>query len=176
MRIIAGVKRGFKLYTPPKQTRPTQEKVRGAIFNILSNRIDQAQVLDLFCGSGALGLEALSRGAKGATFVDIDVRPVTVNLKKLDFANAKVVKGNVFRKAKSLPTAAFDLIFIDPPYNQDLVSRAVISVLDLLTKSGIIIAEHHRKEALTIPPNYLLYKEKLYGDTRVSFISRGDLE
>jgi len=172
MRIIAGEKKGFKLNLISQKARPTQEKVRGAIFNILKDEIINTAVLDLFCGSGALGLEALSRGAKVATFIDNDIRSLRVNIRKLDIKNVTIIKGDAFREAKRLTPRSFNIIFLDPPYLKNLVNRAIISVLDLLVKSGIIVVEHHKKETIVVPAGIFLFKEKSYGDIRVSFLMK----
>jgi len=172
MRIIGGEKKGQTLRLLSHRARPTQERVRGAIFNILQHRIKDASVLDLFSGSGALGLEALSRGARHVTFVDYDVRSLKSNLEKLGATNASILRGDVFRRIRKLPEGTFDIIFLDPPYNLDMVNEAVISIVDLLSKSGIIAVEHHKKEALVIPSGFFLLNEKRYGDTRVSLLSR----
>lgn len=175
MRIIAGSKKGIRLVSPPRETRPTQEKVRGAIFNVLGGVVDNTVVLDLFCGSGALGLEALSRGARVVTFIDKSTQALRTNVAKLAVSEQVfVIKGDVFRQVKYLTPGFFDLVFLDPPYQKHLVNRAIISVLDLLTKTGIIVVEHHKKEMIAVHAGFCIFKEKKYGDTRISFIFKGN--
>jgi 16S rRNA (guanine966-N2)-methyltransferase len=94
------------------------------------------------------------------------------NIRRLRVVNALVLAGDVFRKVRGLEHGAYDLVFIDPPYNRALVNRAVVSVLDLVSKSGIIAVEHHKKEVLAMPAGFALLKAKDYGDTRVSFLKR----
>ncbi len=172
MRIIGGAQKGRALKLLGRRARPTQGRIRGAIFNILQHRIKNASVLDLFSGSGAIGLEALSRGARNVTFVDSDVRSLIKNVTRLGVSNARILKGDIFQRIRRLPAGAFDLIFLDPPYNLNMVNAAVISVVDLLSKSGIITVEHHKKEALIIPTGFYLLAERRYGDTMVSFLGR----
>ncbi|MEO0226318.1 MAG: RsmD family RNA methyltransferase, partial [candidate division WOR-3 bacterium] len=112
MRIIGGDKKGFKLRLVAKKSRPTLAKVREAIFNILGPEVVGANVLDLFCGSGALGIEALSRGAKSATFIDRDTRSLITNIKEINFKNVVIIKSDVFRAVKKLPQQNFDIIFL----------------------------------------------------------------
>ncbi|MEO0226082.1 MAG: RsmD family RNA methyltransferase, partial [candidate division WOR-3 bacterium] len=83
-----------------------------------------------------------------------------------------IIKSDVFRAVKKLPQQYFDIIFLDPPYQKNLLNRAIISILDLLTKSGIIVVEHHKREAMIVPSGYYLFKEKRYGDSLVGFLKR----
>jgi 16S rRNA (guanine(966)-N(2))-methyltransferase RsmD len=174
MRIVGGDLKGRVLQAPSgMDTRPTSEKVREAIFNILPD-VTGLEVLDLFAGTGALGIEALSRGAEFATFVDksrIVTQNLTANLKKLHVEdNAKVVTGDAVSFAqKGIGQRPWMLVFIDPPYASDLAVRAG-KVLTNLTEDAIVVVEHDR---VHVPPDQLgslvRTDESRYGDTMVSF-------
>jgi 16S rRNA (guanine966-N2)-methyltransferase len=174
MRIVRGSLGGRVLRAPAgADTRPTSEKVREAIFNILPD-VEGMQVFDLFAGSGALGIEALSRGATHATFVDqgkAALTSVRSNLRELGVeANATVLAGDaVTLAARHVPAAPWQLVFIDPPYRSDLAVRSA-SALAHLADDAVIVIEHDRRNA---PPDrigsLLRTDERRYGDTMVSF-------
>jgi 16S rRNA (guanine966-N2)-methyltransferase len=177
MRIVGGSLGGRVLRAPPgAATRPTSEKVREAIFNILPDVVG-THVLDLFAGSGALGIEALSRGAAHATFVDFGKQPLQIirgNLKELGLdPRATVVNGDAVAAAARPGPAPWDLVFIDPPYASDLAIRAAQALAHLAVGATIVI-EHDRRHA---PPEHLgslvRSDERRYGDTLVSFYQRG---
>ncbi|HEX5062835.1 MAG TPA: 16S rRNA (guanine(966)-N(2))-methyltransferase RsmD [Kofleriaceae bacterium] len=174
MRIVGGSHGGRVLRAPHgAATRPTSEKVRQAIFNILPD-VEGMQVLDMFAGSGALGIEALSRGAAHVTFID-QAKPalsaVRENLKDLDLeARATVLAGDaVTLAARHVPASPWQLVFIDPPYRSDLAVRAV-QTLAHLAPDAMIVIEHDRRNA---PPDELRSlvrtDQRRYGDTLVSF-------
>jgi 16S rRNA (guanine966-N2)-methyltransferase len=182
MRIVGGQLGGRVLRAPAgAATRPTSEKVRQAIFNILPD-VEGNHVLDLFAGSGALGIEALSRGAAHATFVDFGKDPLGVirgNLRELGLeARATVVGGDAVAAAARPGPAPWNLVFIDPPYASDLAIRAATAVDRLgtshLAPDATIVIEHDRRHA---PPDHLgslvRSDERRYGDTLVSFFQRG---
>lgn len=165
-------------------TRPTSDKVREAIFAILDRLhgpLAGARVLDLFAGSGALGMEALSRGAGHATFVDAGkaaLAAIRGNLANLGVADrATVVGADALAFLARPPQAAWDLILIDPPYATDLAMRAVNSLAaDHLAASATVAIEHDRRH---IPPDalgsLLRTDQRRYGDTLVSFYVRGPI-
>ena len=139
----------------PAGIRPTSNKVRGALFNILVNKVPGAACLDLFAGSGSLGLEALSRGAKSSIFVDNNRQcAITIKetIKKLGISEeAKVMQLNAMQGIKTLSLEhKFDLIFLDPPYFRDWVKKALINInqCDILNHSSLAICEHHKKELM----------------------------
>ena len=179
MRIVGGNLRGRVLRAPAgAATRPTSEKVREALFNILGS-VAGDHVLDLFAGSGALGLEALSRGAAHATFVDL-ARPALIairgNLRELGLADrATVVPGDAVASAARLPPAPpWRLVFVDPPYRSDLATRAVVALRDdQLAADAVVVIEHDRRNA---PPDalgsLLRTDQRRYGDTLISFYRR----
>lgn len=147
MRIFAGEKKGHGIVVPNMEFRPTQGKVREALFNI----IDPAgmSVLDLYTGSGAIGLEALSHGAASVTFVDIDRRAVSAvseSLMKLGYdGRGRVVRSNAVRFIAS-PSGPYDLIYADPPYDTDDLAEILKRVREngLLTDSGVFVLEMSR--------------------------------
>ncbi len=175
MRITGGRLRGRILHTVPGlTTRPTTDKVRQSIFNVLMHDIDGARVLDIFAGSGALGIDALSRGAVSAVFVEAggkQVEAIKKNLKSVDLDMPVLAVD--YREAGRLlaeKEKKFDLIFADPPY-EEITPRMVAEIVfryNLLSPDGLLIIEH--KSGLTAKPeNMKLLKRKKYGQTEVSF-------
>ena len=178
MRLTGGLDRGRKLRAPRgATTRPTSAKVREAIFNILGPASD-GLVLDVFAGTGALGIEALSRGAATAYFVERDGRALQTlhrNLKELGLASrARVVGTEAHAALRQLSAEGlrFGWVFIDPPYAAALVTSVleVLSGGNLLASGGIIIVEHDKRN---VPPDSVgsihLTDRRYYGDTGVSF-------
>ena len=180
VRIVGGNLGGRVLRAPPgAATRPTSEKVREAVFAILgSGSMAGAHVLDLFAGTGALGIEALSRGAAHVTFVDsarAAVAAIRNNLRALGVADrATVVAGDaVVNAARHAPAAPWRLVFVDPPYRSDLAVRAVAALPpDYLAADAVIDIEHDRHNA---PPDQvgslLRTDQRRYGDTLISFFA-----
>ena len=147
MRVIAGSARGITLKTPDgMQTRPTADRVKEAMFSIIHFDIPGAKVLDLFGGTGQLGIEALSRGASSATFVDQSdaaCRLIKENLRRTKFENAgKVVRGD-YMEYLSRCREQYDIILLDPPYAEVFLENALkrITEIDILQSGGIIVAE-----------------------------------
>ena len=174
MRVIAGRYGGRRLQAPPgSATRPTSDRVREALFSILGARVVDARVLDVFAGSGALGLEALSRGAASATFVDsapAALRALRANLAALG-ADAEVVRADALTWLRSASAGArqYDLVFLDPPYRQAEALGAALSGLlpAVLGPDALVVAESDRRAPLelTIPT----IDERRYGDTLIRF-------
>lgn len=160
MRIIGGRYKGYEIKMP-KGIRPTSGLVKESIFNIIGNSILGAKVLDLFCGSGAIGLEALSRGAQSATFVEKNKRVVRVlikNIKKLGCSNVDVISMDAMRLSLD---STYDIIFADPPYDMGYLERLIRK----FNKSGkILVIEHSIRERLDVG------ETRRYGDTLVTFI------
>jgi 16S rRNA (guanine966-N2)-methyltransferase len=170
LRVVAGAHRGRPLKAPPgRGTRPTADKVREALFSILGP-IEQARVLDLFAGSGALGIEALSRGAASATFVEQDRRAAAVIRQNLEALGeeAEVVVADAASWLQRQSTAAFDLVLIDPPYDSAAALGATLSELlpPVLGQTGRIVTESDKRNPLTL--DLPLAKERTYGDTRIA--------
>ncbi len=178
MRVISGNKKGQKLLSlKRRKIRPTSDKVKGAIFNILGG-VGGKKVLDLFAGSGALGIEALSRGAGEVVFVDdspASVNLIRRNLEKLGFKDkGKVIKRDVlkFLGSKKEPISnSFDLILADPPYGKGICQLILerLSGKKFLNPEGIVVIEHHKKERTEEGKKLVLLKQRKYGDTLVSF-------
>src|SRR3954463_12042088 len=152
MRIIAGKFRGRKLKSPPgAQTRPTSDRLRETLFNILAPRIESARVLDGCAGTGAVGIEALSRGASHVTFVDRDRRAtelVARNLARCGITERFVIiRGDLVILNTRVPHSAFDLIFLDPPYDTDPV-EVMRAVGERLGAEGRLVVEHARRRMM----------------------------
>ena len=173
MRVVAGLHGGRRLEAPPgEETRPTSDRVREALFSILGARVEGARVLDLFAGSGALGIEALSRGAAEATFVDRSpaaIRVVRANLAALGL-EAEVVRADARAAVRTARAAArqYDLLFLDPPYRLAgrLAPVLAEAVEGLLAPGGSVVTESDRRAPLpleTVP----LIDERRYGDTLI---------
>ena len=175
MRIVGGQLGGRVLRAPTgAATRPTSEKVREALFDILG-AIAGSNVLDLFAGTGALGLEALSRGAAHATFVDTARSAVTAirgNLRALGLEDrATVIVGDaVLSAARLAPAAPWRLVFVDPPYRSDLATRAAAALpTEHLAADAVIAIEHDRHNAPPDPLGSLIRTDqRRYGDTLIS--------
>ena len=179
MRVISGLCKGRKLVKlQGRQIRPTSDRTREAIFNILGQKVKKAKVLDLFAGTGALGIEALSRGACHATFIDLSCDIIHQNIELCHFEKkARVINYDIVKKCLSeiLNEHRFDLVFIDPPYGRGYIEVALQkkSFTDLLNKDCIIIAEQSCKENLQIKISALdIYRQKKYSKTNVNFIKK----
>ena len=179
MRVISGSARGAKLRTiEGNDTRPTTDKVKGAIFNILAMDIYGNNVLDLYAGSGALGIEALSRGAKSAVFVEKSASAADIIRKNLDHTKlagkAKIIKADAFAAIKNI-AEKFDLIFLDPPYANELAPATIEEVekAKILADGGIIIAETDEGQDM---PEHIgeleLYDKRKYGRININFYKK----
>ncbi len=172
LRVSGGEARGRRLKSP-KNIRPTQGMVKQAIFNMVGPRIEGSVVLDLFAGSGALGIEALSRGAAKVTFVDQQPRGLAIlrqNLDALGFKErAHLVRGDVVRWLDSSPdaVASADFVFLDPPYDDVVLDRA-LAVLDRTVVGATVLAEHSRRQTLPALSRLQVDRERRYGDTIVT--------
>ena len=177
MRIVAGKHRGLSLFTfDADNIRPTTDRVRENIFNKIQFGIVGSSVLDLFCGTGAVSLEFLSRGA--SQVVSVDNNSASVSLIKKNFAKAKEVPCLIekdFKDAlKTLSSERFDYIYIDPPYATNFGEQAllIIDEIGLLGEDGVIIYEHLEDKKFAIPTSLEVYDCKKYGTIAVSFIRR----
>ena len=177
MRIVAGTA-GRTVLVAPKghNTRPTSDIARESLFNIISANIVGARFLDLFCGSGAVGLEALSRGAAEVVLVDsqkLAIQAALQNLNKTKLCGAQVMESTAQRAIAKLSSAGriFDFIFLDPPYDTDLLEQTMQQLCNtsLLANTGMIIAETDSKLAVPPPPAaFTLVDSRKYG--RTSFL------
>lgn len=180
MRIITGTAKGLVLKTPKGlSTRPTSDRIKESVFSILNGMIDfdGKIILDLFAGTGALGLEAMSRGGTQATFVDSETSNVIRdNVTRAHFDDkSEIIRSDVFKSIKKFANnqRQFDLIFCDPPYNKGLWQRALLEIdnLDLLNNEGLIIIEHGADESLetsnlpTVFTNIEIIRQVKYGHT-----------
>ena len=181
MRIIAGTAGSIPIKVPKKLTRPTTDRVREALFSALGPSVDGAEVLDLYAGSGSLGMEALSRGARSAVFVEEGkdaCRIISENLKKTRLPGGSVAKSGVSSHLSRLTPDSLDLVFADPPYARDEESSAELSALlenenlaAAIRPHGHFILESLAQTPLPQTPLWRVEKEKNYGKTRVSFLS-----
>jgi len=181
MRIISGTARGRKLKEPVGyKIRPTSDRNKESVFNIIQFDIEGRRVLDLFAGSGQYGIEALSRGARSAVFVDSaseSVKLVKENLKICGFSDRAAVYGrDALRFLES--EEKYDLIFIDPPYDTELAVRAVQKIVefDKLNINGIMICEIKvDTPTAAVTPPYTLQKEYKYGSVKIQRYTRESL-
>ena len=153
MQVITGTARGRKLITVEGTdlVRPTAQKVKEAIFSAIQFEIEGAEVLDLFAGSGQLGIEALSRGAKFCTFADnsaISLKVVRENIKHTGFEDCSEVVNKPFGAFLKLTGKRFDIAFLDPPYGKKLIQKALPDLEPKMTERGIIVCEHEKECAL----------------------------
>jgi 16S rRNA (guanine966-N2)-methyltransferase len=179
MRVISGTARGRRLKVPKGQTvRPTAARVKESLFNILPRDFSGFLVLDLYAGSGNVSIEALSRGAARALLIDESPRSTAVirdNLNRLGLSErAQVWTAPVLRSLRKLAQSAqaFDLIFLDPPYERELVSTALETVgrCHLLRGAGTVVAEHSARELVRSSyQDLVLHDQRRYGDTLLSF-------
>ena len=179
MRVIAGSAGGIQLTAPKRGVRPTMDRVKAAIFSSLAGEIVGARILDLFAGSGALGIEALSRGAASALFVDEDrqsTATIEKNLAKTKL-NGRVRQQEVFEFLKRAPGERFEIIFADPPYEktksgerftEKLLSNEALP--QLLQPAGIFVLEKRPAEKLPEAKQWNVIRSKTYGATEVLFL------
>ena len=169
MRVVAGAYKGRRLHAPRGQrTRPTSDRVREALFSILGD-VSGLRVLDLYAGSGALGIEALSRGASEAVFVDRDPRAIAAVRRNLDAvgAEAAVVQAHA-TSFTGRRQAGYDLVFVDPPYDAAAGLAAALSegLPGLLNEDARIVTESDKRQPLLL--DLPLDLERTYGDTRIA--------
>ena len=175
MRVITGKARGVQLKTPDGMTtRPTSDRVKEALFSIIQFEVPTARVLDLFGGTGQLGIEALSRGAKSAVFVDAGepaCRLIKENLRRTKLeSDAKVIRADYLDYLKR-SRETFDIIFLDPPYAEVFLENALkcITEIDILQTGGIIVTERPTgKELLWEFNGYTRSKDYKYGNTTLA--------
>ena len=182
MRVIAGSKRSLRLKTPPgDNVRPTTDRIKETLFNIISPRIWECDFLDLFCGSGGIGIEALSRGATSCVFVDSSTESLKYTKDNLKFtgleANATVMRADAASAVRELFTGGrrFDIIFMDPPYSNELEKKVLeeIACYNILKEDGIIIVEAAADTDFSYLANlgFGISREKSYGSNKHMFIT-----
>jgi 16S rRNA (guanine(966)-N(2))-methyltransferase RsmD len=182
LKILAGTAKGRSLKTPenPRVVRPILGRIKKSLFDILTPRLPNSRFLDLYAGTGAVGLEALSRGVAHATFVERDplcLKFLQANISHLGFdKQSSVVRANITENLSFLP-GPFTLIFMGPPYKAEdktplaLVHPTLDSIAknNLLAPAGIVIAQHHKKEAVASTPQWNIVRQEHYGDSTVTF-------
>ncbi len=170
MRVISGSARGKVLdAVPGMNTRPTTDRVKESVFNILQFRVAGAVMLDLFAGTGQMGIEALSRGAARAVFVDQSPKAMSVIRKNIAAARvqtrAELIQTDFRQALQRLKAQKFDIIFLDPPYGGEILNSALnaVEVFDILSTDGIIICESSVEDAIVCPNSYAVQKTYRYG-------------
>ena len=184
MRVISGECRGKKLETlQGTNTRPTLDRVKEALFNIIQNKISDANILDLFAGSGSLGIEALSRGARYAVLCDHYFEAIKIIKKNIE-ATKYIEKSSIINKDYMLALKQiskldekFDIVFLDPPYKSDFGTKAINELikLDLIAEDGIIILEtddEKRKKEIEDNTKIKIFDERKYGSVKLIFIRK----
>ncbi len=154
--------------------RPTTDKLRGSIFSILDDAVADANVLDAFCGTGALGIEAYSRGAKSVDFLDIDTAAINMNSHLLPKGSYNIYSGNFLTKGATL-SKQYDLIFFDPPYAKYSSADILKTIVDanLLADRGLVIYEEFYKTEFLLYSDFQVLDERKYGDTIIRFLNIG---
>ena len=181
MRIISGCRRGHKLYEfEGKDVRPTTDRVKEAVFNLIQMYVTGSRVLDMFAGSGALSFEALSRGAVSAVLVDRDKRSVDIirkNIEALRFDGlCTIVNGSCFDYLRRYDGDGFDIVFLDPPYNMGLIEPSLEAVAGggALSENGIVVLESDSTDFRGEVPGLQIVKQRRYGRTYITVYSRAD--
>ena len=174
MRIISGELKGRKLKTPTWDgLRPTSDKLRETLFNVLASRVAGARVLDFYAGTGAIGIEALSRGAAQVTFVDNDVRAMKLieqNLRHCGVTDRYVI----IRGPQSLSAGSFDLAVLDPPYDEPDLMVSIAAAEPLIAPGGTLVLEHARRRPAPEKVDRLrLTRDLVSGDSALAFYVSG---
>jgi 16S rRNA (guanine966-N2)-methyltransferase len=176
MRVISGSAKGRTLKSPGAATRPITDRAKESLFNILGARVRGANVLDLFAGAGSVGIEALSRGARAATFVEVDrqaLRAIRENLTLTRLADrARIVRLDVFKFIRRGAAEQYDLIYVAPPQYKELWAET-LGALDgrgFLSDAGIVVAQIHPREFRAVELESLeLFDSRQYGSTLLCF-------
>lgn len=188
MRIIAGKFKNHQLISPTsKDIRPTSDRIKESIFNVLWHHdwfesFAEIRCLDGFCGTGALGFEAYSRGVESVTFVDVSAESLKIcaeNQKKLDPAkkHTHLLRADLSETSGAVALASrgpFDLIFLDPPYREGLVEKALAVLLSqgLIADGAVLVLETHKTETIELPLGFHILSEKVYATTKIHFVQK----
>jgi 16S rRNA (guanine966-N2)-methyltransferase len=173
MRIVAGQAKGTRLGPVPAGTRPMSDRAREGLFSSLGDRVVDAHVLDLFAGTGSIGLEALSRGAASAVFVDsapAAARIITENLRRTKFLKVGAVRRQDVQRALRAGLARYDVVFLDPPYRLPITElEAILEAIPQVTTPGatVVLSRSTTTSMPVIPVNWLLQRRLTYGDSVV---------
>ncbi len=184
MRIIGGKFKGKKLISPKSDNiRPTSDRAREAIFNILASKINndfsKFNILDLFAGTGALGIEAISRGGQSVVFVDNDVNSralIRSNIENFALGGvAKLLKRDAGNLGKNEKFEPFNLVFLDPPYGKNLGERALLSASmgGWIERGAIIILEEGAKNNIELASDFIIFDKRKYGESKIWFLRFG---
>ena len=180
MKVISGIYKGRKIdgYNI-EGTRPTMDRVKESLFATIQEYIPNSVVLDLFSGSGNLGIEAISEGASKAYLVDSNrqaIKFINANLKNMGITSCQVLNSDYQQALKNLAASKvkFDVIFLDPPYKTDFIEKSItlITKLKLLADQGIIVCESDSLDRIVFPETYIVIKEKKYGDKWVVILKQ----
>jgi 16S rRNA (guanine(966)-N(2))-methyltransferase RsmD len=174
MRVIAGELKGRKLKTPKWEgLRPTSDKLRETLFNVVAARIAGARVLDHYAGTGAIGIEALSRGAAHVTFVDKDARAAKLieeNVRHCGVTDRYVI----IRSPQSLPAGSIDLAVLDPPYDEPDLTASIAAAEPLIAPGGLLVLEHARRRSAPEQVGRLrMSRDLVSGDSALAFYVEG---
>ena len=182
MRVITGIARGMRLKTleGTDVVRPTAEKIKEAMFSIVQFDLEDAVVLDLFAGSGQLGIEAISRGASKAYFVDNSPASIAVvreNLKHTKLEESAVVCNMPNSAFLRTTPAKFDIAFLDPPYGKKLIQRSLPALTEVMSENGIIVCEHEKECRLPeTEGDFSIHKTYKYGQISLTVYRRNEVE
>ncbi len=177
MRVIAGTARGVPLRAPgERDTRPVTDRVKETLFGILGDRIPGARVLDLYAGSGALGIEALSRGAEHATFVERGRQALDAirhNLARTGLDGRASIRARDVMRFLSDAAAEprFDLVFLDPPYSERAILAPLERVVPLLSPQADVVVKHFWRTEVPVPPGLARWRERRFGETALTFLA-----
>ncbi|MDQ3688902.1 MAG: 16S rRNA (guanine(966)-N(2))-methyltransferase RsmD [Chloroflexota bacterium] len=175
MRVIAGAARGHPLVAPrDRATRPITDRVKETLFGILGDRVPEARVLDLYAGSGAIGIEALSRGAEHATFVEhsrVAIAALRANLERTDLARAATVAPlDVVRFLARTSDEVWDLVFLDPPYDLRAIVAPLRAVEPHLAPDAMVVIKHFWRTGVPELPSLRSARQRRFGETMLSFL------
>ncbi len=182
MRVTGGIGRGKRLRVPAgDRVRPTSDKVKQALFNILGDRVQDCSFLDLFAGAGGIGIEALSRGAAKAVFVDDSrksLKVIRLNVEQSGFEDRAEVLASKAESYIKKTEEQFDIVFLDPPYSLEIGPLLEqIAESELLVQDAVVVAEHFKKQPSPETAGSLaLYREAVYGDTVLAFYKKDGSE
>ena len=178
MRVISGKYKGRILSAPRGEVRPTTDIVKGSLFSALTSKglIEDARCLDIFCGTGGLGIEALSRGARSCVFVDKNIENAKKNIDKIGVVGATCLARDFRSALKALGGERFDLIFCDPPYKSGFCETVLDEVFEkgMLEVGGAIIIEHSSENDLINIPKNCIIDRRAFGISAMDIIIRGD--
>ncbi len=180
MRVITGEKKGRRLAAPMGlSTRPTSEMTKEAVFSAIQFEIEGANFCDLFAGSGQMGIEALSRGARRAYFAENSSEALScirANVKSLELEDkSEIYSGDVFTFIKTT-SAVFDIVFLDPPYNSQLIEELLKLMGNRVSPKGVILCETEKREETPLKAgSFEKVKEYKYGKAKISAYRRGDI-